>query len=121
MTDVSHNESFLLEIPVDSTDTHQILLRTTQGNGAFIADRLEANNVITNPQALYDDPGFAAASGVRMGTQEMTRHGMNEADFRKLAALVSEMISDSSNKPKDMWREKVKAFRARFTNMRYCF
>jgi len=105
----------------DFTDTHQILLRTTPRNGAFIADRLEANNVITNPQALYDDPSFAAASGVRMGTQEMTRHGMNEADFRELAALVSEMISDSSNKPKDMWREKVKAFRARFTNMRYCF
>ena len=105
----------------DFTDTHQILLRTTQGNGAFIADRLEANNVITNPQALYDDPGFAAASGVRMGTQEMTRHGMNEADFRELAALVSEMISDSSIKPKDMWREEVKAFRARFTDMRYCF
>jgi glycine/serine hydroxymethyltransferase len=56
-----------------------------------------------------------------MGTQEMTRHGMNEADFRELAALVSEMISDSSIKPKDMWREKVKAFRARFTDMRYCF
>jgi glycine/serine hydroxymethyltransferase len=105
----------------DFTETHQVLLRTTQGKGDHIADRLEANNVITNPQALYDDPGFSAASGVRMGTQEMTRHGMNEVDFQELAALVSEMINDSSIEPKAMWREEVKAFRARFTDMRYCF
>ena len=109
------------DVENDFTETHQVLLRTTQGKGDHIADRLEANNVITNPQALYDDPGFAAASGVRMGTQEMTRHGMNEADLRELAALVSEMINDSSIEPKDMWREEVKAFRARFTNMQYCF
>ncbi|MHC4446288.1 MAG: glycine cleavage system aminomethyltransferase GcvT, partial [Planctomycetota bacterium] len=105
----------------DFTETHQVLLRTAQAKGEDIADRLEANNVITNPQALYDDPGFAAASGVRMGAQEMTRYGMTEPDFQKFAALLAEIVSDGATKPKDAWQEHVKAFRARFTEMHYCF
>ena len=52
----------------DFTETHQVLLRTARAKGEEIADRLEANNVITNPQAFHDDPSFAAASGVRMGS-----------------------------------------------------
>jgi glycine/serine hydroxymethyltransferase len=51
----------------DFTETHQVLLRTAPGQGETLADLLEANNVITNRQAYYDDPGFSAASGVRTG------------------------------------------------------
>ena len=82
---------------------------------------LEANNVITNPQAYHDDPSFAAASGVRMGTPEMTRYGMKEDDFGELAALLAEIVREAETGDKDAWRERVKAFRARFTEMRYCF
>jgi aminomethyltransferase len=105
----------------DFTETHQVLLRVASGKGGEVADRLEANNVITNPQALPDDPGFAAASGVRMGTQEMTRHGMKETDFRAFAALLAAIVDDGSVKNRDALREQVKAFRARFTDMHYCF
>jgi aminomethyltransferase len=104
----------------DFTETHQVLLRTARGRGEFIADRLEANNVITNPQAFHDDPSFAAASGVRMGSQEMPRSGMKEADFGELAALLAEIVSGGDGKPKEAWRDAVKAFRARFTAMHYC-
>ena len=106
---------------IDFTETHQVLLRTARARGEYVADLLEANNIITNPQALHDDPSFAAASGVRMGTQEMTRYGMNEADFQELAALISEMTGGPETKPTDSWREKVKSFRSRFTDMQYCF
>ena len=105
----------------DYTETHQVLLRTARAKGETIADRLEANNVITNPQAFHDDPSFAAASGVRMGTQEMTRHGMKEDDFRALAALLAEAIGDEGAKPEDHWKSAVADFRSRFTEMRYCF
>ena len=105
----------------DFTETHQVLLRTARGKGEFIADLLEASNVITNPQAFHDDPSFAAASGVRMGSQEMTRHGMKEADFSEFAALLAEIVSDGEGKRRGAWREPVKAFRARFTEMQYCF
>ena len=106
---------------VDYTETHQVLLRTARSKGEHVADKLEANNVITNPQAFHDDPSFAAASGVRMGTQEMTRYGMKPADFEALAALLAEIIHDDDAKAKDYWREQVKAMRGRFTEMGYCF
>jgi glycine/serine hydroxymethyltransferase len=105
----------------DFTETHQVLLRTARAKGEHVSDRLEANNVITNPQAFHDDPSFAAASGVRMGTQEMTRYGMTEDDFRELAALVAEIIGAPEDAPEDAQRDRIAAFRARFTELRYCF
>ncbi len=102
------------------TRTHQVLLRTARTRGGYVADRLEANNIITNPQALYDDPSFAAASGVRMGAQEMTRYGMKEADFAELAALLAEIVGGRESGPVESWRDTVTAFRGRFVEMRYC-
>jgi len=103
------------------TRTHQVLLRTGRGHGEHVASRLETNNVITNPQALYDDPSFAAASGIRMGAQEMTRYGMKEADFAELAALLAEIVGGRETGPVDSWRDAVTAFRSRFVEMQYCF
>ena len=101
------------------TDTHQVLVRGAPGSGEAMASRLEQNNVITNPQAYYDDPSFAAASGVRLGTQEMTRFGMNEADFRELAGLVARIVLEGASAPRGAWRDEVVRFRQRFTRMRY--
>jgi glycine/serine hydroxymethyltransferase len=104
----------------DFTETHQVLLRVGRARGEYAADLLEANNIITNPQALYDDPSFAAASGVRMGAQEMTRHGMGEDDFRELARLVAEVVRDGGRQEAGYRRDAVIALRRRFTTMRYC-
>ena len=103
------------------TETHQVLIRTARGRGEHIASLLEANNVITNPQAYADDASFAAASGVRTGTQEMTRYGMKEADFRELAGLIAEIIRDGDARPAGHWKDAVKDLRGRFTDMQYCF
>ncbi len=103
------------------TETHQILLRTARARGQDAADLLEQNNVITNPQAFYDDLSFAAASGVRMGSQEMTRYGMKEKDFEELAGLLAEIIGNGADKPKGFWRDTVKTLRGRFIDMKYCF
>ena len=104
----------------DFTETHQVVLRVGRARGEDVADLLEVNNIITNPQALYDDPSFAAASGVRTGTQEMTRHGMAEEDFRELARLVSEVMRDGGKQEPGFRRAAVIALRRRFTTMRYC-
>lgn len=104
----------------DFTETHQVLLRTARAKGEHAASLLEANNVITNPQAYHDDPSFAAASGVRMGAQEMTRYGMTEDDFRELAGLIAEIVAEGDERPDGHWAERVAAFRARFTEMKYC-
>jgi glycine/serine hydroxymethyltransferase len=93
-----------------------VVLRVAPAGGERAATVLEANNVITNPQALFDDPGFAAASGVRLGVQEMTRYGMDETHFRELAALMAEIIAQGDDRA-----DAVKRLRAGFTTMRYCF
>jgi aminomethyltransferase len=104
---------------LDHTETHQVLLRTARARGEPIATRLEAANVITNPQAYQDDPSFAAASGVRMGTQEMTRYGMKEADFAELAALLAKIIADDAEDAGARWAKTVTDLRAGFRTMHY--
>ena len=103
------------------TETHQVLLRMRPGEGGPAAALLEANNIITNSQALHDDPGFAAASGIRMGAQEMTRYGMEEGDFRELAVLMAEICAEGGAKRANARRDAVTALRGRFTQMQYCF
>jgi len=98
------------------TETHQVVIRVRQyGLGEEIARRLEDNNIVTNYQALPDDDSFIASSGVRMGTQEMTRFGMKEADFENLAELAADCII--SNKPV---KDGVKKLRGNFLEMHYC-
>lgn len=106
---------------LDFTATHQVLLRGARARGERLASRLEHNHIITNPQAFHDDPSFAAASGVRMGAQEMTRYGMEADDFAALARLLAEIVREADAKPSDRWRERVRALRSGFTDMRYCF
>jgi glycine/serine hydroxymethyltransferase len=85
--------------PADGyTETHQVIIRVKSfGPGMEIARRLETNNIVTNYQALPDDATFLEASGIRLGVQEMTRFGMTEKDFDKLAGLMSDIIV--RNKP----------------------
>ena len=101
------------------TDTHQVLVRGAPGSGGEMASRLEQANVITNPQAFHDDSSFAAASGIRLGTQEMTRFGMVETDFREFARLVADILHDGEAAVPAARRDEVVSFRQRFQQMRY--
>ncbi len=118
-----HDEGLAVEgdPALDYTETHQVLLRAGRAKGEFVSSLFEQNNVITNPQAFADDLSFAASSGVRMGSQEMTRYGMKEDDFRALAALLAEMIREGDERRQGYWKSRVKEFRSDFTTMRYCF
>ncbi len=102
------------------TDTHQVLLRGARAEGGRLADLLEQNNIITNSQGLYDDLSFTAASGIRMGAQEMTRYGMKESDFAELATLMATIVREGESRPPGAWRDKVLELRNRFAEMRYC-
>ena len=117
-----HEEGLVLEGDPGRgfTDTHQVLLRGARARGEYLASVLERNNIITNPQAFHDDPSFAAASGVRMGVQEMTRYGMEAEDFAALARLLAEIVREAGNAPSDRWCPRVRTLRRGFTEMRYC-
>ena len=94
------------------TETHQVVLRV--GNGPEVAARLERNNVVVNSQTLPTDPSVTAASGIRLGVQEMTRFGMKEEDFGELAGYVAEVLQG-----RDLAGE-IADFRGRFVEMQYC-
>ncbi|MBN1374728.1 MAG: hypothetical protein JXA01_01095 [Dehalococcoidia bacterium] len=98
------------------TETHQVVIRVSQfGTGEEIARRLEQNNIITNYQALPDDDSFISSSGIRMGTQEMTRFGMKEKDFQLLAELLADCVRSNKNVASE-----VQKLRQQFTVMQYC-
>ncbi len=101
---------------VDFTETHQVIVNVTYAHGCEIAQKLEDNNIIVNYQAIPGDQGFTCSSALRMGVAEMTRFGMEEADFQAFAPLMAEAIR--SDKPV---ADKVTAFRQGFRTMRYCF
>ncbi len=102
--------------PEGYTRTHQVILRVSSfGDAKEIASRLEANNIITNYQALPGDATFYHPSGIRMGVQEMTRFGMKEADFEGLARLIAGIVLKKSRPAAD-----VAAYRKTFSKMEYC-
>jgi glycine/serine hydroxymethyltransferase len=98
------------------THTHQVIIRVTAyGDAKGIASRLEANNIITNYQALPGDETFYRPSGIRMGVQEMTRFGMKENDFDELARCIADIVLRNRNTALE-----VAEFRRRFGKMEYC-
>jgi len=98
------------------TETHQVILRTSQyGDGQDIARRLENNNIVCNYQALPDDDTFLSSSGLRMGVQEMTRYGMVESDFEALAGFIGDVIINNATVKDD-----VSKYRKNFLTQKFC-
>jgi aminomethyltransferase len=101
---------------ISFTETHQVIINVGYARAPEIARRLEENNIILNYQAAPDEESFSAAGSLRTGVQEMTRFGMQAADFADLAQLMADAILKNKNVKKD-----VMAFRKRFLEMQYCF
>jgi len=98
------------------TETHQVLVSVGPGRGARVARELEERNIIVNYQALPDDEGFTASSGLRMGVSEMTRFGMEQDDFVEFAGLFAAALRDEPG-----IAEEIARFRSRFEQMRFAF
>ncbi len=98
------------------TRTHQVIIRVkAYGDGKEVASRLEANNIVTNYQALPNDATFYHPSGIRMGVSEMTRFGMKEKDFEPLARFLADIIIHKKTVAKE-----VAQYREHFQTMGYC-
>jgi aminomethyltransferase len=103
--------------PADSfTETHQAVVEVGYAKGPEVAQRLEENNIIVNYQATPEEEGFTASAALRMGVSEMTRFGMEEADFGEVAQMIHDVVLQGRNVKKE-----VAAFRKRFRQMHYCF
>jgi aminomethyltransferase len=101
---------------ISYTETHQVILNVGYAQGPEVARRLEENNIILNYQAGPEEEGFTASGSLRMGVPEMTRFGMELADFQELAQFMHDVIVHQKSVKKEVVR-----FRKRFLEMRYCF
>ncbi len=101
---------------ISYTETHQVIVEVGYSNGSEIAAKLEKNNIITNFQATAEEEGFTASGAIRMGVAEMTRFGMGENDFKKLAEYIAEIILKDRNV-----KEEIINFRKHFLEMQFCF
>jgi aminomethyltransferase len=100
---------------ISFTETHQVIINVGYACAPEIAQRLEDNHIILNYQAAPDEESFSAAGSLRTGVQEMTRFGMQAADFVELAQLMADVILKDKNVKKG-----VKDLRNRFLEMQYC-
>jgi glycine hydroxymethyltransferase len=108
--------------PYGFTESHQVLLRIgkpNEGKGKWAAEKLEEGGMITNQEILPGDNSPTFTSGLRLGTQELTRIGMKEKDMKEVAEFMKQVLLD--NKDPAKVKEKVKEFRKDFQLIHYCF
>ena len=94
---------------------------SNQGGGKYVAEKLEKAGIILNKNLLpYDDNKKSQdPSGVRIGTQEVTRIGFKEDDIKYLAELINDIII--KNKDIEKMKHEVNEFKSKFTEIQYCF
>lgn len=110
------------------TESHTVLvdvtpLEKTVGLGGDVERKLEAAGIILNRNLLPDDNDrgrhYSNPGGVRIGTSEITRLGMKEAQMKQVAGFIKEVVLEG-RKPEKVARE-VAAFRKKYSTIKYCF
>ncbi|MCW4028561.1 MAG: serine hydroxymethyltransferase [Candidatus Bathyarchaeota archaeon] len=104
------------------TRSHQIALDVRGfGGGNKIAQDLEDANIIINKNLLpYDDQSTKEnPSGLRVGFQDVTRHGMGEGDIKHLCDLMIDVIKGKRT-PAQV-KVDVLALKKEFSQVKYGF
>lgn len=101
------------------TESHTIVVDVEEfRGGAKVAKALESANIIVNKNLLPWDSDPVRPSGVRMGSQEVTRLGMKEKDMDGVAELIVRVAKGES--PEKV-KAEVAALKRSFTKVHYCF
>ncbi|KZX16142.1 serine hydroxymethyltransferase [Methanobrevibacter cuticularis] len=101
------------------TESHQVAFDVSAiGKASIFAKKLETNNIILNKNLLpWDDVNRSDdPSGIRVGTQEITRRGMKESQMSEVAEFIAKVIKDN----KDVKME-VTEFMNQYTKVNYAF
>jgi glycine hydroxymethyltransferase len=104
------------------TTTHQVIADVGQmGGGLEVAHLLARANIITNKNLLPNDTAEAwdRPSGLRMGTIEVTRLGMKEAQMEQIAEYMAQLLIEKQSP--DLIVEEVIEFRQPYQQLYYCF
>ena len=104
------------------TATHQVIANVRQvGGGLGVAHKLAAANIITNKNLIPSDrpEDWDNPSGLRLGTTEVTRLGMGQAQMGTIADFIARILVNGE-KPEKVARDVVD-FRASYQTVYYCF
>ncbi len=104
------------------TESHTLVVDVREhGGGKFASEALEKAYIIVNKNLLpWDDVNSALdPSGLRLGTQELTRIGMKESDMKDVAEFMKRIVIDKEE-PKKVGQD-VAAFKEGFQTIHYCF
>ncbi|MGB2362300.1 MAG: serine hydroxymethyltransferase, partial [Candidatus Poseidoniaceae archaeon] len=80
---------------------------------------LEEAGIITNMNMLPGDTRALSPSGLRLGVQELTRHGMGPDQMQDVATCFRRVLIDGVD-PAQV-KGEVAALREGFTDVHYCF
>ena len=84
-----------VKLITSGTDSHILLLDLSQEqySGREFADKLERFGITVNKNGIPSDPrSFVETSGIRIGTAAETTRGMDEEQFRMLAAHIVQLL-----------------------------
>ena len=102
------------------TESHTVATDVAaHGGGAAVALDLEKANIITNKNLLPSDTSPVKPSGIRLGTQELTRLGMKEPQMREVASLIAR-VAVKKESPEAVARD-VAELRKEFATVHFCF
>jgi glycine hydroxymethyltransferase len=91
------------------SQSHQIIARVKQfGGGLDVAHRLAKANIITNKNLVPEDKpeDWDRPSGLRIGTIEVTRLGMNEQDMETIAGFIARVLVEKED-PEQVGKDVV--------------
>jgi len=110
------------------TKSHQIVVdivnfEKSSGLGGDIERTLEKANIIINrnllPWDIREGRHYMNPSGIRLGTSEITRLGMQKTDMGEIAEFFKKLIIDQKEPAKI--KEEVAEFKKNFQEIKYCF
>lgn len=104
------------------TESHTLVADVRRnGGGKKVAEYLESCNVVLNKNLLpWDDNKKSQdPSGIRIGTQEITRIGFKESDARELGSILAWAIKDYPDPARV--KEKIASLKSGFNKIEYCF
>ena len=102
------------------TRSHAIAVDVSEfGGGKLCAQLLEDANIICNKNMLPRDTSSVNPSGIRLGSQEMTRLGMKESEMKEVAKLIARVVKKKEDPAKV--KEDVKELKKNFATIQYCF
>ncbi len=116
-----HDRGFdVLAADLGFTRSHTIAVRVEkEGGGEAVAKRLADAGVIANKNLLPGDKSPKHPGGVRLGTPEVTRVGMREAEMTRIADLFDDLLH--KGKSQDEVLAAAAELKSGFSTLKYCF